>query len=74
MSQRPNPDRMRGDRESATGSARAERVATRPPQPSRRRGRGTRLGPSSSSQVDASQVVDPTQHHHQPHYEEYQQA
>jgi len=47
MALRPN-DKMRGGRESATGSAQTERVANRPPQPSRRRGGSTRLGVSTS--------------------------
>ena len=74
MALRPKPDRMRIVRECATGSARAERVTNRPPQPSRRRGGGTGLRASTSWHLDGSRVVDPTQHQHQPHYEEYQQA
>jgi len=57
------PERMSGDRESATSSARREKEALRPPMAGRGRGGGTRLGRvdcagGSLSQTGPSQIVD----------------
>jgi len=75
MSQRPNI--IKGNRESATGSAQREKVAQHPPMAGRGRGEGTRFGRAndaegSSSQSAASQIVDPTQYQHQHQYEQPQ--
>jgi len=72
-------DRLRLGKESATSSARREKDAQRPPLAGRRRGGGTRFGRAddaevSSSQVGASQIVDPAQYQHEAYQPQYEQA
>jgi len=47
---------MRGDRESATGSAQREKVAQRPPTTGRRRGGGMRFGRANDAEGTSSQA------------------
>jgi len=62
------PDRLKAGKEIATGSARTEKVASRPPQTQggrRTQGDGTRISRSddvegTTSQADASHIMDLT--------------
>jgi len=79
MPRRSRPDRMRGDRESSTSSARREKQVVRLLWLVEGEG-GTRLhrvddAGGSTSQTDPSQTVDPTQYQHEQHhrYQYYQE-